>query len=424
MNQRYTVNQIEKDINRKLHSGGTSLTQDFFGALDEGRRNMITTIEPKELQRVIKVEDALYDQVDRYAVPNDLNYDNIIEIKSLSGDRNVDTFQHPLEYVYRRRFDQRRKHSKNIYTIEYDSGIKYIKIYRPEGLKTHTQTVVTDVNGLTDNGTWNTGGNLVNLQLDDLNFITGKHSLRFDFNDSGTTGFLENFTLKSVNILDYMRVGSIFTWFNLPVFSIVTSIKLTLGSSLTDYFTVTVNQPHDNNQFTSGWNLLKFSLNNPVMVGNPNPKAITYIRFDFSTTGQPMAACNADNVVARKGKVYEITYQSAYCFIDPLNLEFKQFATENTDFISLEESAYQILMLETAKAILQEAYGNANRSNDDIVKIEADIKDAYTKYIKSHKQDAIDPFQTGYIFGNEYDGYTDESLADNVDNSGKFFGSW
>src|SRR2546428_154104 len=137
-------------------------------------------------------------------------------------------------------------------------------------------------------------------------------------------------------------------------------------------------------------------------VGNPNPRAISYVRLDFTTTGQSMAACNIDNIIARRGVAYQIIYQSAYCFVDALSLEFKQRATTNTDFISLEEAAYEILMLETAAVILQEAYGNSNRAVDDVTKLDAQIKEKYIYYIKNHKQDAIDPFQTAYIFGDMY----------------------
>lgn len=424
---RYTVNQITKDVDRKLHTGGTSLTQDFFGALDEGRRNMTSRIQPFELERTMNIEQALYDQVDRYAVPEDLNEDSIIDIKALSSDRNLDTMDHPLEYVYRRRFDQKRNHAKNIFSVIYDSGVKYLKIFHPRGMKECQQTVITEANSLTQDGNWNTGGNLVNLQIDKLNYIQRKNSkgsLRFDFNDSGTTGFIENFNLKSVTLYDYLQTGAVFTWLNLPVFDIVTSVEIRLGSSSTDYYSFTVNQPHDNNQFVAGWNLLKYPIEFMNSTGTPNPRDITYVRFNFSTTGQSMASCNLDNVVARKGLVYQVTYESSYCFVDPQTLLWKQFATQNNDFISLEEQAYELLMLETAMSILQEAYGNSNRGNDDIVKMAADLERKYQKFIKDHKQDSIDPHQTAYIFGNMYDGYTDDSLSDGNQNSGLYEGGW
>lgn len=423
MAYRYTVNQITKDVDRKLHTGGTSMTQDFFGALDEGRRNMTSRIQPFELERTMIIEQALYDQVGRYAVPDDLNEDNVVDIKALSSRRNLDTLDHPLEYVYRRRFDQKRNRSKNIFSVIYDSGVKYLEIYHPRGMKECQQTVITDADSLSNNGTWNTGGNLTNLQVDKLNFISQKGSLKFDLNDSGTIGFIENFSLKSTTLYDFLETGAVFTWVNLPVYSIVTSIKITLGSSLTDTYSFTVSNPHNNNEFIAGWNLLKYPIDTMNSTGTPNPRAITYVRFDFTTTGQAMANCNIDNVVARKGIVYQVTYASSYCFVDPVTLIWKQFATQNTDFIPLEEQAYQLLMLETALVILEEAYGSSNRGNDNIASIKGDIERAYLKFIKDHKQDSIDPFQTGYIFGNMYDGYTDDSLSDNNQDGGIYNGS-
>ena len=422
--QRYTVANIVRDIDRKLHTGGTSLTRDFFGALDEGRRSMIAKLKPDELQRTVTIEQALYDQVDQYAVPDDLDEENIIDIKAMSQDRNVNTMNHPLEFVYRSRFDEKRRHARNVFTIIHDSGVKYIKLYHPRGLKTHTSRVINDASSLSDNGTWNTGGNIVNLQVDKLNYISKKYSLKFDFNNSGTTGFIENFTMDSVSIKDYLDIGAIFTWMNVPVFNIVSSITMRIGSSLTDYYSITINSPHNNNQFVVGQNMLKFALEDMTMTGLPNPDAITYVRLEFSTTGQVMTGVNIDNIVARKGLVYDITYQSAFCFIDAVSQEFKQFATANSDYVALEEDTYQILMLETAKTILQESYGNSNRANDDIEKIKAQLSDAYGVYEGNHKDQSVQPHQTVYIFGNMYDGYTDDSLADNDDREGKYYGTW
>lgn len=417
MSYRYTVNQIIKDVDRKLHTGGTSQTRDFFGALDEGRRSMIGKIRPTELERLASIEEALYDQVDKYAVPSDLNYSSVIDIKALSDRRNVDTLDHPLEQVYSRRFDQKRNHAKNIFSVNYENGVKYMRIYRPRGLRKDQHQLINDANSLTANGTWNTGGNLVNLRQDNLKYISGNGSLKFDFNSSGTVGTLQNFTLTPVDVHEFLSTGSVFTWFDTLDWRIVTSIKLTMGSDTsdltTDLYEFTVNQPYDNNQFVNGWNLLRFPLDNMVMIGTPNPRSISYIKLEFTTTGDLLVGCHIDNIIARKGMVYMVRYESAYCFVDAQTLAWKQFATTNTDFIVLEEDGYQILMLETAMSILQESYGNSNRGNDDIVKLQKQLDDAYSDYRKNHKSEIIEPYQTSYILGDMYSGYTDDSLYDN-----------
>lgn len=419
MISRYTVNNIIKDANRKLHNSGISMTTDPYGALDEARRSMIGRIKPTELKREAFIENALYDQVDRYAVPDDMQYENVIDIKMLASRHNLDTMSHPLEMVYEKRFDQKRRSARNIYTINYTNGVKYMKINHPRGLKLCQHRVLNECESLSVNGTWNVGGNIENLGVDKLNHISGKSALIFDINTSSTSGFIENFNMTPVDIQEYMETGSLFTWLDLNKLDIVTSVTLRFGSSVTDYYEYVVNQPHDNNQFLAAWNLLRYPLEarQLTQVGFPNARAINYLRVDITTTGtEPMYGAHLDNIVARKGVVYQSKYNSSYCFVDRTTQAWKQFATRTDDIIVAEEDTYQILLLEFVYVLMQEAYDNSNKSQDDILKIEAQLEKRYAGYTRKHKQDAILAYDSTYIFGDQYSGLTDDPLNDWGDN--------
>ena len=410
---RYTVYNLAVDVQKKLHGGDIN---DLASSLDEGRRNMIKVINPPELVRSAYMEQAVYDKVDKYAVAEDLNYDNVIEIKKLSAYRNVDTMEHPLEVVFRRHFDQKRRGSKNIFTIANENGVKYAMLSHPKGLKECQQITINATNSLNQNGTWNVGGNVVNLRLDELNHITKKASLKFDLNDSSTTGFLENFTMDPIDIHDYLARGAEFNWFYIPIPQNIISVKLTLGSNptnlTTDIYTATVNQPHDNNQFIAGWNLLKYMLQELNSVGNPNPKAICYIRLDFETTGDPIPACNIDSFVVRNGVVYWYLYNSEYCLIDSVTRAWKQITTSNSDIIPVEIDTYQILMLETALVEQEYLYANNFGAQSDVESIKGKLFDAYTQYKLNHTDETMVPEENTYVGGNMYDGYESESLND------------
>lgn len=411
---KYTVYDLEVDVKRKLHGGSIN---NLWASLDEGRRKMIGFIKPPELVRSAYMEQALYDQVNKYAIAEDVSYDNIIEVHMLSGYRNVDTLDHPLELVYRRQFDQKRRHARNVINITNENGVKYAQIYHPRGLKECQHLLVNDVDSLNQNGTWNVGGNVTNLRLDRLNHITGHASLIFDINNSQTTGFLSNFTMNPVDISNYLNVGACFTWLNLPIPKEMISVQITLGSGgptvlNTNYYTSTVNQPHDNNIFITGWNLLKYMLSNLTSVGTPNPKAINYIRFDFTTTGQPIPSCNLDNVVVRKGVVYYYLYNSAYCIIDPLTRAWKQRTTSNSDILPVEEDTYQILMLETALVEQQILYANNFGADTDVTAIKSELFDRYTEYKLNHTNETLEPTESSYVLGTMYDGWTADSIDD------------
>lgn len=421
---RYTVYNLASDVTSKIHGGGIN---DLQRALDEGRRRMLRNIKPPEMVRSAYMEQALYPHVDRYAVAEDLKYDNLIEVKMLSAYRNVDTLSHMLTLVYRRQFDQKRRGARNVVNISNENGVKYAQIYHPRGLKDCQNITIHKADSLDNNGTWNTGGNVTNLRLDKLNHVTGHGALLFDINDSSNTGFIENFSMESVDIHDYLNIGAAFAWLDLSVPRNMMSVKITLGSDstnlTTDLYTATVNQPHDNNQFITGWNLLKYMLNNLISVGNPNPRAITYVRFDFTTTGSPIPNCRIDGIMARKGAVYFYVYNSQYCLIDATTKAWKQRTTSNSDIIVAEEDTYSILMLETALAVQQELYANNFGAASDVSSIKEELSEAYFQYRQFHTDETLEPTESSYVLGTMYDGYSEDSVINDYGNESSEHGA-
>ena len=418
----YTVGNLALDVDSNLHSGGVSGLQDFYNTIDKARRVMIGKIRPEELVRKGYLEQALYPRVDQYALPLDMKYDDVIEIQKLSSYRNVDTMIHPLELVYRRRFNQKRTGARNVMYIGYENGVKYARMFKPIGLRDYQVVPITDFDSLQNNGTWNTGGNIVNLRLDRLNHVIGHASFAFDINDSSTTGFIENFMLTPFDISEFFQRGAAFTWLNIPLPNNITSVKLTMGSNATDLTTdlywSTVNQPHDNNQFVTSWNLLKWMLNNLNFVGTPNPKELVYVRFDITTDGGAVPNCNIDNCIVRTGTVFEVVYNSAYLIMDAATRAWKKFATEDSDLVVGEEDTYNILMLETTLAAQKEIYGSAIAAQSDVADVEQQLVEAYEKFALEHKSQAIVAEEESHVFGNMYDGYS----GDVQDNSGDLTG--
>ena len=408
-----TIGKLRKDIDSNLHAGGVSGLQDFYNTIDKGRLNFITKIRPEELIRKQYIEQALYPNVFRYTSPEDLKYKDVIEISKLSGYRSSESMEHPLQLVYKRRFDQKRSHAKNTISVNYENGVKYMEIYHPQGLR-GMFNVIHNCDSLSDNGTWNTGGNITNFHEDKLNHVIGHGSFGFDINNSSTSGFIENFTLETFSISDFLQKGAAFAWLDFPIPEEITSIKLTLGSNstnlTTDLFQSTVNAPHDNNEFNTGWNLIKFMLNNLTTVGLPNPTALTYIRFDITTTGNAVPNCHIDNILTRNGEVFEVLYNSTYVLMDAKNSAWKKIATSESDIIPMEEDSYNLFMLECTLAAQKELYGSGIAAQSDVSDIESGLIPAYQEYKMNHKSEAMIMEDSYHIYGNIYDGFSDDTM--------------
>lgn len=418
----YTLNKMRRDIDSNLHAGGVSGLQDFFNTVDKGRINFITKVRPEEVIRKAYIEQALYPNVNRYACPEDLKYKDIIEVKKLSGYRSSESMEHPLMLVYKRRSDQRRTGARNTISVNYENGIKYMEVSPMYGLRSHQSQVIHDCDSLTANGTFNTGGNVVNLKEDKLNHVIGHGSFSFDINNSSNAGFIENFTLTPFSVVDFLQKGAMFLWLDLPIPKEMLSVKLTLGSNpldlTTDLYTSSVNQPHDNNEFTTGWNLLKYMMNNLGTTGYPNPKEITFFRFDFTTTGKAIPNCHLDNIVARNGEVFEVTYNSSYLLIDADTKAWKKIGTNNSDFVVAEEDTYKCFMLECTLAAQKELYGSGIAAQSDVSDVAADLVEAYREYKMEHKSEALLVEDSIHVFGDMYSGYTDDTMPGYHDHGG------
>lgn len=417
---RYSIFDLRSDIKRKLSTSNPSASLDFYAAIDEARRNVIARIAPPEMIRENYLEQAIFDRVDAYAVPEDMNYDDMVMLKKLSSYRNVDTLDHPFELIYRKRFGQKRRGSKNVMNVSYTNGLKTASIYHPRGQKQNQQKLVHNCDSLFLNGTWNVGGNLVNLTEDHLNYVEGKGSLLFDFDNSGTYGFIENFTLQTVDLLDYLQIGAIFASFSVSLPKEVLAMTMKFYSSPTDYFEYSVAHPHDSNEFKEGWNIMKFLFDTKYQTGTPNPKEINHIRFEFTTTGKQINDCRLDSIFARKGEVYEATYFSSYCIIDGKTGAWKHRATDGTDKLPFEDDSYQVYMLECALVLQKELYLNNYAAQSDVERVTQDLEKAYTNYQMRHKSEVIEEYDTMYVMGDYMTGYQDDILDGYEYDDGEF----
>lgn len=359
----FTVANLIADLNRKVSPGTTSQSRDIFGAIAEGSRQFLEDIRPKELSRRVLIENALYDQVHQFTCPQDLDEKKIMQWYKLgshsnsTGVTNTDTWYHPMLQVTNREFDKSKGGQggngyygcgRQQFTIEWQSGVKFIKVTDFQGLSGIT---LSTMDSLTSNGTWNVFGNVVNLTEDHLTYVAGNGSFRFDINTSSSTGGLETFNITPIDITQYFTIGKIFTWLDLPNANQIQTVTLELLTDAsnvnTNLYSITVNSPHDTTAFQVGQNLMgfPFDLDSMNVVGTPNPANIIGMRFRFVTNGTLlMNSVRIDNVVVRKGAVYGIQYISKYIFEQAGTGLWKEAPDDTSDIIHLEQGTYNVLL--------------------------------------------------------------------------------
>lgn len=403
---RYNLFQVRTDCARKLSSSVPSASLDFYGALQEGGRMMKKKINPPEMVRTFTLEDALYGHVNEYAVPEEMSYDDVIEVNKLETryGSNVDTLENPMSVTHRKNFWKKDKHFgqvSNVMTINYKNGLKTASIHAPTGLHPK-QMMIHNMDSLNDNGTFAVGGNIGNLTVDHLNRTQGKGSFSFDINNSGTTGFIETMDMEPFKISSFLNKGALFQRFFTALPLEVTSISLSVFSSPTDFYRFTVNGPHNNSLgFLDGWNQLKYLIE-PYQ-GNPNPDACIGFKLEVTTTGNTVGLCRFDELIARDGDVFEITFESRYFIIDPVTQQWIQRGTKGTDEVVFEDDSYDIFVLETTLALQKELLTNGAIAKADIASTKDDLDEAYAEYRKKHPSEVVEPSAQMYDFTIEAD---------------------
>lgn len=410
-----TVAQLKTDIYRTISPAKPSDSKDPNGAIVQAVETMLSYIKPKELSRRVTIENALYDQVNQYSCPDDLDTNKIMQWYRLKDLREVDDFYAPMTQVTNRAFDQqsRGRNARNIFTIEYQSSKKFIRVSDFHG---NTGLTLHEMNDLTSDGTWNVFGNCVNLATDNLTYISGRGSLRFDLNTSSNTGGITSVGMMPVDISEYLNVGQIFTWIDLPNLNQLQSVMMNMYTDINNYYSISVTGPHDTDQFQLGWNLLGFELDLSTMniVGTPDPKNITQLQFTFVTNGTLlMNSIRLDNVVARKGQVYGIQYISNQIFQDAVTGQMKWRPTDDSDIIILEYDTYQVLLAACTLSFAMELLNGAGVTviRNKIVNPYLNMQNAaFLEYKKRHKEEYIDTTQTLREFGAPYGWYGDQNL--------------
>lgn len=338
-----TIANFKSDLIRKLHGTSLSKVQSVNDTIAEAGRNVLARLDPQETIRVVNIENALFDDVTSYTTPSDLKQDKIIDIRP---QVNRNTSQ---QYTKRFIADFGREAQQHDFNIFYKNGTKFLQL--KEDVK-GTNTVISSVDSTTG---WSTGGTASNITLDRLNYITGNKSINFDMG-TGNEGYIENSTLRKVNLLETENQNSGFVWVYLPNAFNINSITGRLGTDASNYLYQTVTTTHDTQSFFDGWNLIRFDLGDAQQFGTVDYSSIEYFRLTINHNGIADTDFRIDSILVATGQIYEMVYYSNAIF-KGVDGSYKQVPTLDTDIIQLETDSYNIMLYECAYILSQEIQG-------------------------------------------------------------------
>lgn len=378
------ISDLKNRLQSKIHGQSLNKVQDIYNLIYEAGSNFLLAADPNETIRVATIENALYDQVYSYASPTDLKGDKIIDIRAQINRTPADNFSKQ----YSTEFDMYKSLSNNEFAVEYNTTIKTIRIAK--NLK--AGVLMNGCDTLTSNGTWTAGGNATGLATDTINYLTGGGSLKFDISASGSSAYIENSTMTTVDLTSYSGVGAMFIWAYIPSTTVVTAINLRWGSDSSNYYTASVTTRHDATAFTVGWNLLRFDWPTSS-TGTPVITLMDYLRVTFTYNGTAVSGCRVDSIMAKLGSIYELVYYSKYIFRNSAGTWIEK-PSADTDLINLDVDSFNCLLYEVAYLAAQEIQGKDDTVDAEFFKTQRD--GVWKRYGITYKSQAIKTGSTYY----------------------------
>lgn len=356
----YTQSQLRSDVNARI-KGKIGILVDSQSTLNQGVREVLSDLDLITTRRRAPLVPNLYAGLFEYAAPTDLKGYSVITIQNQLNTPAIPWGLVPYEQFMRRQdgntigishYDGRKKIYLNtvgaIYYYDYYNNGDYN--FGTTSLAPNAKTTITGLDTLSSGGgTWGPFGDVTagDVYKDESNFVEGSGSIRFNINAAaGTTAGIVNTTLNSSDMSTYFsQNGNAYVWAYITSTTNLTNFKLRLGSSASNYNTMTTTTQADGTAFVVGWNLIAFDLSATSLTGTPVNTAITYSAIYMTKTSAKVSetAYRFDFLVLRRGQVNNLYYYSCYGWQSSTGA-YKVNSTSASDVLNADEDEYQLIL--------------------------------------------------------------------------------
>lgn len=386
----YSVLNLKQDLTGVIHGTTLNKVQNLDGIINRSARQLLEDIDPMETQRIAMFGTPVFENAYSYALADDVKGNAVIDIRP-QVNRWVNQI---YNQDYSQQFDLSKTQSiANQFHIQWNSGVRTILLNSPLLNSGVVLNYASSVD--TENGTWTAGGDVTDLETDGVNWIAGGGSLKFNLSGASNVGYLENSTMTSINLEEFINQSYLFFYTFLPsVPTGFTEFNISFGSSSTDYYTATTTVTQANTAFQLGWNQLSFDWNNLTETGTPDPEDITFIRIAWEYDGDPRTAMRINDITCLTGQIMEYVYYSKYLFRSATTGAFQETVLDDSDLINLDTDSYNILFNKVAYYVAQQLQGSDAMFDASYWLKEYD--DAITKYKAMYKGERQKPKQSYY----------------------------
>lgn len=374
----YTQAQLLSDINARI-KGKSGILVDSQSTINQGVRQTIADLDLVSTRRRAALSPNLFSGVfGAYASPTDLKGYGIVSIQNQKLTNTPDWSLVPYEEFLR------RQDANTVAVSDYDL---IRKIFINSSISDTSVKLSTLDSTTAGGGTWSLFGDAENVAAATDNHVEGSGSLKFDISAAGgTTAGIVNSTLDSQDLETYFDgSGNCLVWTFLTSATDVTNFVVRVGSSATDYHTVTVTAQADGTSFVQGWNLLNFDFATFTTVGTPAETAITYFTSHMTKDAGKVTETGYrfDSIIFRKGEINNLYYYSSYGWRTSAGVYLRN-STAASDLLNANDEEYEIILAKCTELASEEV------DEDKVTERQARrYEDLKGKYMKDHPSESL-----------------------------------
>ncbi len=319
----------------------TGILPDYETTLNNAVREVCSDLDLRSSKRKYSSPPRIFTDIYSYTCPTDMKGEGVIDVQP-QINRSTSL---RWSLTSQEEFDRRKTEDANLLSFSDNDLARRLLV---SSLIDDQTVIIGGMDNLTgDGGTWTLFGDGTNLTADTDNFVKGGGSINWDISSAGgTTAGIYNSGLNSKDISDYTSGGSAFVWVYITSTTNLTNFILRLGSSTTAYHQYTaVTTDNEGNTFTTGWNLLRFSLQSPTDTGSPSDTAIDYAAIYMTKAAAKVSETDYrfDWLVVKKGDIYNIIYYSKYLW-QSSGGTWKENSTADSDYINVDTEEYNLVI--------------------------------------------------------------------------------
>lgn len=346
----YNIQALKNDLTGVLHGTQLNQIQNLDGVINRAARQLLLDLDPQETKRTVEFVNPIFNDVFDYPIAADVKGNKLIDIFPQVQRLPWDIWTQ----AYNQAFDVAKQNCfslLNMFTLNFNTSIKTLRINAPF---LNPPVIINQIEGISLNGTWATGGTASNLVVNNTNFAQGSGSLQAIVTTG--TGYIENSTMTAVDLSAVVNQASLFCWVYVPTGANLTSVDLRLGSSSANYYHLTVTSNQQGTTFVNGWNLCQFTWSSMATTGAPNSAALNYARISVVMTGTNTGVLfnGLDSIL---GTILNYSYYSKYLFRDAITGIYQETVTDDSNLINLDTESFNLLFNLVAFLAVQQQQG-------------------------------------------------------------------